>query len=121
MDILIAEKNRALGELIEHQCLALSFGTRLVANGRDALLELKTKKYDLLITDILLPQYTGLELIQYINQSKWELSPKKIVITPITNEQTVHTSFNLGIDDFITKPLDLDFLMHRIIKLLRHD
>ena len=43
-----------LGELIEYQCSTLGVGTRLVYDGREALLELKTKRFRLLITDLLL-------------------------------------------------------------------
>jgi DNA-binding response OmpR family regulator len=121
MDILIAEKNVSLGELVGYQCAALNFETRLVADGREALMELRTKKFKLLITDLLLPFYTGLEVIQYINQAGWLETPKMIIITQITNEQTVQKAFNLGIDDYITRPLDMDFLMHRITKLLHYD
>mgnify|MGYP006279559261 FL=1 len=110
-----------MGEMIEHQCLALSYGVRLVDNGRDALLELQTKRYHLLITDILLPFHTGLEVISYLNQAGWEYPRKRIILTLINNEKTVFKAFHLGIDDYINKPLDLDFLMHRINKLLTHE
>lgn len=121
MDILIAEKSVAFGELIEYQCAGLGYGTRLVHDGREALLELKTKKFHLLLTDLLLPFYTGLEIIHFIHQSGWQKPPRKIILTQITNEQTVRKAFSLGIDDYITKPLDMDFLMHRITKLLQYD
>ena len=121
MDILIAEKNKALGELIEYQCASLDYGARWVPDGREALLELQTKRFDLLITELLLPFYTGLEIIRYVNQAGRKQPPRKVVLTQITHEQTVQKAFNLGIDDYITKPLDMDFLMYRINKLLPYD
>lgn len=121
MDILIAEKSVEFGEFIEYQCSGLGYGTRLVHDGRQALAELKTKRFHLFITDLLLPYYTGLEIIRFIHLSGWLEPSRKIILTRITNEQTVRKAFDLGIDDYITKPLDMDFLMHRINKLLTYD
>jgi DNA-binding response OmpR family regulator len=121
MAILIADKNITLGELIKHQCVAAGYETRLVDNGRDAMAELQSKKYNLLVTDILLPYYTGLELIHYINQNFNKNGPKKIILTQINNEQTVKKSFMMGIDDYVTKPFDIDFLLFSIKKILKDD
>ena len=120
MQILIADNNKVLGELIEYYCISLDYETRLVDNGRDALLELKSRDYDLLIADILLPYHTGLELLDHLNDGEGASNPGKILLTRINNEKTVKKAFELGIDDYFVKPVDLDFLMRRIQKLLEN-
>ncbi|MFO8233903.1 MAG: response regulator [Bacteroidales bacterium] len=119
MKILIADNNETLGELIRFK-LEESGGieTTLVNDGKKALNKLNQSTFDLVITDILLPFYSGLELIHTINKRSSSNRPKIIVLTQIHNENTVTKAFELGINDYITKPCDLDFLFIQVNKLL---
>jgi two-component system response regulator VicR len=74
--------------------------------------------FDLIITDILLPFYSGLELINAINKKYKNGRPKIIILTQIHNENTVARAFELGIDDYLTKPFDLNFLALQVKKLI---
>lgn len=117
--ILIADNNAILGELVQFELEESGHEVTLVTDGQKALFELDEASYDLVITDILLPFYSGLELIYTINNMLYSDRPKIIVLTQIHNENTVSKSFELGIDDYITKPFDLDFLSLQVEKLLK--
>jgi len=116
--ILIADNNEMLGELIQFELEEAGHEVALVTDGQKALYKLDESSYDIVITDILLPFYSGLELIYTINNRLSSERPKIIVLTQIHNENTVSKAFELGIDDYITKPFDLDFLSLQIEKLL---
>lgn len=119
MKILIADNNETLAELIQFKLEESGIETTLVPDGKMALSKLNQSTFDLVITDILLPLYSGLELIYSINKRSSSNKPKIIVLTQIHNENTVRKAFELGIDDYITKPFDLDFLFIQVNKLLK--
>jgi len=119
MKILIADNNEILAELIQFKLEESGLETTLVTDGKKALNKLNQFAFDLVITDILLPFYSGLELIYTINKRFSSNKPKIIVLTQIHNENTVRKAFELGINDYITKPFDLDFLSIQINKLLK--
>lgn len=117
MNILIAESNYTLGKLIEYALKSAHHQVTLVEEGKQALNALRRFSFDLVITEILLPFYSGLELIHFIHEIHPSNSPKILVLTRIHNENTVSRAFDLGIDDYILKPFDLDFLTLTIQKL----
>lgn len=118
MKILIADDNEMLGELIGYELEQSGHETIRVTDGQEALQKLYEEPFDLVITDILLPFFSGLELISTINRNQNENRSKIIVLTQIHNENTVAKAFEIGIDDYITKPFDLDFLTLQVEKLL---
>ncbi|MGM0497152.1 MAG: response regulator [Bacteroidota bacterium] len=120
MKILVADNNETLGELIRFKMEESGIETTLVTDGNMALNKLDESTFDLIITDILLPFYSGLELIYTINKHSASNRPKILVLTQIHNENTVAKAFELGINDYITKPFDLDFLSIQVNKLLKN-
>ena len=117
MNILIAENNENLAELIKYELETFQHQISLALDGKEALHLINSFSFDLIITDILLPFYSGLELINIINKRYKKERPKIVILTQIHNENTVARAFELGIDDYITKPFDLKFLSLQVKKL----
>lgn len=117
MKILIADHNEILAELIKYKLETDQHRVTLTTDGLQALNMSREFLFDLIIADILLPFYSGLELINTINKDNKTRRPKIIVLTRIHNINTVSRAFQMGIDDYITKPFDLDFLSVQINKL----
>ncbi len=117
MKILIVDSDQNIAELIKYELKSPDYQFTLASDGQRALNLVQKYSYDLMITDILLPFYSGLELINTINKSDRETRPKIIVLTKIHNVNTVSRAFQLGINDYITKPFDLDFLSLQVEKL----
>ena len=117
MNILIADKDEVLAELIKHELGTSQHQIKVALDGQQAIKLIDQYSFDLIITDILLPFFSGLELINTINKTYIDNRPKIIILTQIHNENTVSRAFELGIDDYITKPFDLDFLSLQVKKL----
>lgn len=118
LKILIAEDDPIMLALIERQLKENQYEVLALTNGRDALLALESFKPDMVITDLMMPLTSGLELISILRH-KWGPQFPIIVLSAIDEEDTVMEAFNLGADDFLTKPVKPGELGVRVKRLLR--
>lgn len=88
-----------------------------VCNGEEAIEKLKNEDFNLAILDIMVPKISGLEVLQYINKNKKEMST--IMLTALGDDQTQLKAFNLKTDDFVIKPFSPILLLKRIEAVLR--
>ena len=117
MKILVVEDDAIMLASIEHQLKQEGFFVSTANNGREAMLMFETDNPDLVITDILMPLTSGLEFLGLIRSG-----PKKIpvlVLSALDEEDTVVEAFNLGADDFLTKPVKPGELTVRVKHLLK--
>ena len=88
-----------------------------VDNGKDALKQLAANKYDLVILDWMLPELTGIEVLEQYRKSGGILPV--LMLTGRHSVEDKALGLNLGADDYLTKPFDLRELSMRIQAMLR--
>ena len=88
------------------------------ASGFDALRLLPRGRYDLVITDINMPDINGLELIQFIRRSDRHKSTPLVIISTQASERDRERGLSLGANDFLAKPLTSHHLVSTVQKLL---
>ena len=118
MKILVAEDEPLMLMTIEAKLNNLGFEVVAVSDGQQALKILETYQPDLIITDILMPYTSGLELIGIVKSKNTKLPI--IVLSGLGEEEIVLEAFNLGADDFLTKPfkpIDLELRVKRLLKI----
>lgn len=93
------------------------FEVSLASDGREALRLLEKEVPDIIITDILMPYTSGLELIAVV-RNHYHYKLPIIVLSALGQESTVLEAFQLGADDFLTKPLNPAELSLRVKRLL---
>lgn len=116
MRILISEDEEILLTALEFRLKKYGFDVDVCENGREALEIIQTNPPDILITDIVMPEFTGLELLNHIRQKMHSDLPV-IIITSIEDDEVVLDAFRLGADDFITKPFKPTELILRIRRI----
>jgi YesN/AraC family two-component response regulator len=90
-----------------------------VANGKKAKELLQTKpSIDLIITDIMMPEMNGYELVDYIKQSELYKRVPIIVLTARIVEEDKMNLLRIGVIDFLTKPFKSDELRFKVASLL---
>jgi len=88
------------------------------ASGFDALRLLPRGPYDLVITDINMPDINGLELIQFIRKSDRHRATALIIVSTQSSQKDRERGLLLGADDYVAKPLNPDLLLSSIDRLL---
>ena len=89
----------------------------IARNGKEALEILKKENIDLIITDILMPKISGIELIREIKKNPL-CATAVIVATAHTETQYLLECIELRVDGYILKPLDVDELLKTILKAI---
>jgi len=117
MKILIAEDEPVMLKAIQTRLVNDGYEVIVTTDGREALQVLETFQPDLIITDILMPYTSGLELIGVVKSNPFKKIPI-IVLSAFGQETTVLEAFDLGADDFLTKPFNPAELTMRVKRLL---
>lgn len=117
MKLLLAEDDPMLGESMERGLKLAGFAVDWIRDGESAHLALSNGQYDLMLLDLGLPRLDGLELLKRVRHSDVDLPV--LVVTARDALADRVAGLNLGADDYLTKPFDLDELVARIHALRR--
>ncbi len=117
MRILLTEDDSMIGTAIAEGVKLAGFAVDWVHDGQSALLALDTTEYSLLILDLGLPKIDGIEVLRRIRSKR--LTLPVLIITARDAVADRIAGLNLGADDYLTKPFDLDEMIARIRALLR--
>lgn len=85
-------------------------------SGEEALTYLQDRGHEaaLVLSDINMPGMSGLELLQRIKEKFAEPPPMVLMITAYGDNDNYRTAMHLGANDFLTKPLDFNFLKEKL-------
>ena len=114
--ILIIEDNENMRLLMEARLKNL-YTIYLCENGKAALHFLEKKEVDMLLIDVMMPVMDGFEFLKQL-RSLGNQTPA-IMVTAKSKIDDKKIAFDLGIDDYLTKPIDFDELKFRIKAVLR--
>ena len=117
LKILVVEDDKNMNSSICSYLTRLGYNTYDVFNATDAINALFEIKFDLIISDIMLPGTDGIELAKIIRAQDSEIPI--LFITARDDFATKRKGFEARIDDYMVKPIDLDELVLRIEALLR--
>jgi len=117
MKILVCEDDIMVAKAIEHRLTQESYQIEIAQDGRSAAEKIKNQTYDLIITDMMMPFMSGLELINLLRNQLKRTTPL-IVLSKLDNEDSIIEAFNLGADDYIKKPFSPNELNIRVKRLL---
>jgi type II secretory ATPase GspE/PulE/Tfp pilus assembly ATPase PilB-like protein len=115
--ILLVEDDEDTQKLITHFLENASYDVTLAADGIDALMRLGQQDFDLILSDINMPNLDGFKLIEIIHQKGF--GTPLIFLTGSTNEQDEVLGFELGAVDYMKKPIKKDVLLIRVKKALK--
>lgn len=117
MKLLLAEDDPMIGAGIEQGLRQAGFVVDWVRDGKAAELALADGGHDLLLLDLGLPRQDGLTLLKRLRQQ--EESVPVLIITARDGVEDRVTGLNLGADDYLVKPFDMNELVARVHALLR--
>lgn len=119
MKILIAEDEPLILQTLELKLKKEGYEVIGCVDGLEALQKIDTENPDLIITDIMMPYLSGLEVVRKVKQGIDSKNIPVIVLSTMGQENIVEEAFELGADDFLKKPFSLSELCIRIKRLSR--
>ena len=116
--ILIVDDDIDIAELESYLLKSEGFETVVKNTGEDALEEIEKTKYDLILMDIMMPGISGIELCAKVRE---KVDCSIIFVTAKANLVDKMVGFEIGADDYITKPFENAELVSRVKAHLRKD
>jgi PAS domain S-box-containing protein len=114
--ILVVDDEPAILELVQDILSPTGYLVNTAVNGKEALAAIQAHPYDLVLTDMIMPQMGGMELVQYLRLHHPETLV--IVFTGFASYQDAVDAVKLGAFDYLPKPLQPEILRHAIERAL---
>lgn len=111
MKILIVDDEKMIRDVIKEYCLNNNYSVDEAENGKVALNKILNNSYDLMVLDIMMPEMDGFTMLEEIPKEK---RIPTIVLSARGDEYDKLAGFDLGIDDYLTKPFSPNELIARI-------
>jgi len=112
-NILILDDDPVILEIIKSELSKSGkYNIIIASNGVFGLGILETKSIDLLITDILMPEFDGIQLLSYLKEN--QINIPVLVITSVNDTDVINQIKKMGISDILKKPIDFIELEKRI-------
>lgn len=115
MNILIAEDDKSIAELIEIHLNLQGYQVDIALNGQEALSLIEERCFDMIILDLMMPIINGYEVLQHIRNKDIPV----IILSAKDQLEDKIKGFDLGVDDYLTKPFEAVELMMRVKAILK--
>lgn len=117
--ILVAEDEPHIRRILTTLLESAAFSVDLAHDGREAMDLLRSPvAYDLIITDLMMPHFTGLELLEALKEMSHRRGVPVVMLTAKGQDADRDRALALGARDFMTKPFSPKKLLARIHELL---
>ena len=114
--ILVADDDKSIRETLQEAMQHVGYRCSIASNGREALTILEREPVDVIITDIIMPHLDGIELTKIV---KKKYDTDIIMMTGFVKEYTYLEIIDLGVSDFLEKPVSIQELIIRLKRVLR--
>jgi DNA-binding response OmpR family regulator len=117
--IFVVEDDPDILSLLQVFLSSRGYQIATATNGREALDRIRDVRPDVLITDVMMPEMNGYQLVHQLSTEVYDIpTPKIIILTSRTDSSDVQRGINVGADMYITKPFDMNDLASRVEELL---
>ena len=117
--ILIVEDEYPIQELLKFNLERNNYLTTTIDSGNKVIEIAENGNLDLILLDIMLPDINGLELCRLLKNNDATKHIPIILLTALSDEQTIVDGLEIGADDYITKPFSPNVLLARIKSCLK--
>jgi len=114
--IAIVDDDMIIRELIKTVFSETAWDLKTYENGKEFLIAEKTTKFDLIFLDLLMPELNGFQVLEYLKKQNKKLPI--IVLSALSQKETIIKTISLGVMSYMTKPLNPDGLQKKAVEIL---
>ena len=115
--ILLCEDDENLGMLLREYLEAKGYKAELCVDGEEGYKSFNNNEYDMCIFDVMMPKMDGFTLAQKIREK--DVDTPIIFLTAKNMKDDIRSGFEIGADDYITKPFSMEEVVFRIEAIMR--
>ncbi len=117
-NILVVDDNELNYTAVRKLLTKEGYNVTVAVDGLQAMeMLMNNSSYDLVVTDMMMPQVTGQELLEAIKRNLYN-KIKVIIVSSMQNETMISEAFKAGADDYLIKPINPTDLLQRVRKIL---
>jgi DNA-binding response OmpR family regulator len=116
--ILIVDDEPLIRDALAFKLTKDGYDVDTAEDGEKAIQKIENEEYHIIISDIMMPFISGFELVKILKERGTDAPV--LMLTSLNSETAVLKAFDLGADDFMTKPFSPNELSVRIKKLLKN-
>lgn len=113
--ILVVDDEANIRELLTQEFTEAGYQVVTAANGRDAVAEVRRMRPDLIVLDVMMPEMNGFDVAAVLRNDPQTLDIPIIILSIVQDRER---GFRLGVDRYLTKPIDTDLLFREVGALL---
>ena len=108
--LLLIDDNEEITDSISFYCESKNIECDVINEGKKGLESIQDKKYDLILLDLAMPEFSGLDILNSLKEEGTIESKNIVVFTASTNRNVLDELKNIGIKEILKKPCSLDDL-----------
>jgi CheY-like chemotaxis protein len=113
--ILVVDDDPNIRELLTQEFIEAGYQVALAANGREALAEVRRHRPDLVVLDVMMPEMNGFDVAAVLRNDPETLDIPIVILSIVEDRER---GFRLGVDRYLTKPIDTDLLFKEVGSLI---
>ncbi|MEM8612567.1 MAG: response regulator [Cyanobacteria bacterium P01_H01_bin.105] len=113
--ILVVDDEPHIRQLLRQELETADYQVQIAEDGMDALQQIKVKPPDLIVLDMMMPNINGFDLITVLKNNPATMGIPIIVVSIIQDQER---GYRLGVDRYLSKPINTDVLLHDVKTLL---
>ncbi len=114
-DVLVVDDDPSLREMLRQQLSERGYHVRLASNGYDAIQAVRSKRPDVVVLDVMMPEISGFDVAAVL---KSDPNTQTIPIIILSIVQDTDRGYRLGVDRYLTKPAEAETLIDEVERVL---
>ncbi|WP_148686470.1 response regulator [Candidatus Nitrosocosmicus hydrocola] len=119
MKVLIVDDNESITEVIKDFFEFENIECKTINDSQDGLNEIKNSNYDLILLDIAMPNFTGLDILDELKRQKIEHKNIIIFTASVFKSELINEFHEVGVKEVLSKPISIEKMDQIRIKYLK--
>ena len=119
MKVLIIDDNESITEAVKDFFEFENIECKTVNEGREGISEIENQNFDLILLDIAIPSYTGIDILNELKRQRIENQNIIIFTASVFKSEQINEFLEIGVKEVLTKPISLDKLEYIKQKYLK--